>query len=199
MRRGGVTTGRAALRASAGATFGPLAGSEHEHQARVIEWARWRANADPDFDLLYAVPNGGQRHAAVAAKLRAEGVRAGFPDLGWPIARGGFHGCYVEMKRPTESWRSVSADQRTWLRRLAVAGNFTVVCAGLDAARFVLDWYAGLPGSPSPNFGVAVDECPILGTGATAPPLRIERHEVNGVFVPMIRIDMARLRAREAA
>ena len=53
--------------------------TEHEEQKNVVKW----------FDMQYpalrgrlaAVPNGGQRHPAVAAKLKAEGVRKGFPDM----------------------------------------------------------------------------------------------------------------------
>lgn len=48
--------------------------------------------------LLHHSPNGGKRNAIEAAKFKAMGVRAGFPDLGLFIARHGYHGLFIELK-----------------------------------------------------------------------------------------------------
>lgn len=48
--------------------------------------------------LLHHSPNGGKRNAIEAAKFKAMGVRAGFPDLILYIARQGYHGLFVELK-----------------------------------------------------------------------------------------------------
>ena len=48
--------------------------------------------------LLHHSPNGGKRTAIEAAKFKAMGVRAGFPDLGLYIARHDFHGLFIELK-----------------------------------------------------------------------------------------------------
>ena len=48
--------------------------------------------------LLHHSPNGGKRNAIEAAKFKAMGVRAGFPDLGLYIARHGYHGLFIELK-----------------------------------------------------------------------------------------------------
>lgn len=48
--------------------------------------------------LLHHSPNGGKRNAIEAAKFKAMGVRAGFPDLILCIARHGFHGLFIELK-----------------------------------------------------------------------------------------------------
>lgn len=48
--------------------------------------------------LLHHSPNGGKRNAIEAAKFKAMGVRAGFPDLILCIARHGYHGLFVELK-----------------------------------------------------------------------------------------------------
>lgn len=48
--------------------------------------------------LLHHSPNGGKRNAIEAAKFKAMGVRAGFPDLALYIARQGYHGLFIELK-----------------------------------------------------------------------------------------------------
>lgn len=82
--------------------------SEHVHQCAVIKWAQGQhwLGLMPGINLLFAIPNGGQRKPGVAGKLRAEGVKAGVSDLFLPVARRGFHGLFLEMKsekgKPTE-------------------------------------------------------------------------------------------------
>lgn len=67
---------------------------EHELQKAYFDWARLH----PEARRAYAIPNGGQRNAVVAAKLKAEGVRAGVLDVHLPLARGGAHGLWIEHK-----------------------------------------------------------------------------------------------------
>jgi hypothetical protein len=95
--------------------------------------SRW-----PDLRLLYAIPNGGDRHPAVAAKLRAEGVRAGVPDYCLPVPRGPYHGLYVELKTPTGY---PSREQREWIAALREQGYRAEVCRGWQAAWDVLMEY----------------------------------------------------------
>lgn len=62
-------------RASAG-----LKRTEHAEAVALMRVVRLHEVRWPELRLLYAVPNGGDRHPIVAAKMRAEGVRAGVPD-----------------------------------------------------------------------------------------------------------------------
>ena len=48
--------------------------------------------------LIYANPNGGARHPVVGAKLKAEGVRKGIPDVNIDIPRGTCPGMRIEFK-----------------------------------------------------------------------------------------------------
>ena len=73
--------------------------TESVEQTRLFQWARMEAGRWPELNLLYHVPNGGSRHRMEAAHLKQQGVRAGVPDLCLPVARGGCHGLYIEMKR----------------------------------------------------------------------------------------------------
>ena len=67
---------------------------EHKLQCLCVEWFRyWYPKG-----TIFAIPNGGARNVVTAAKLKAEGVLAGVPDLCVPMARCGFHGLYIELK-----------------------------------------------------------------------------------------------------
>ena len=105
--------------------------TEHDEQKALIKW----------FDLQYpslrgrlaACPNGGQRNVIVAAKLKAEGVRPGYPDLNLLVPRHGFAGLFIEMKR--QKGGSLTPEQADWLEFLGAQGFMAVVCKGFDAAR----------------------------------------------------------------
>ena len=96
----------------------------------------------PELKLLYHVPNGGKRDRAEAARLKAEGVKAGVPDIVLPVARGRYHGLYVELKaeggKPTEN-------QIGWLNDLSSQGYHAVICYGWAAAKTVIEEYLRLP------------------------------------------------------
>ena len=51
--------------------------------------------------LLHHSPNGGKRNAKEAARFKAMGVRAGYPDLALHIARSGYNGLFIELKTAT--------------------------------------------------------------------------------------------------
>lgn len=108
--------------------------TEHEHQVTLMKWAALQSKALPDLELLFAVPNGGHRHPATGAKLKAEGVKPGVPDLFLPVPRHGFHGLWLELKTELKASK-VSAVQDWWLNSLSNQGYKTVVCKGWDSAR----------------------------------------------------------------
>lgn len=95
---------------------------------------------------LAAVPNGGQRSKIEAGIMKAEGVRAGYPDLLLDLARGNWHGLRIELKRSAAAGPSkVSPEQRERIERLEGQGYKAVVCRGWDSARAIIEWYVGLP------------------------------------------------------
>lgn len=107
--------------------------TENQEQAALFEWASMSEGRHPELKLLHSIPNGGYRPPRTAAILKATGVKAGVPDICLPVARGGFYGLYIEMKR--EKGGSLSASQRVWLNRLDKQGYRAVVCKGFEAAR----------------------------------------------------------------
>lgn len=82
------------------------------------------------FELMYHVPNGGHRAKAVAGKLKAQGVKAGIPDLVLTMARGGFFGLYIEFKATPPNDAAISPSQHERIRKLNEQGYLAVVCRG---------------------------------------------------------------------
>ena len=121
-------------------------GTEHQEQAMLIQWAGLAAGREPALALLYAIPNGGQRHKAVAAKLKAEGAKAGVPDLCLPVSRGYYHALYIEMKvKPNTPTKG----QLLWHDVLRAQDNRVEVCYSWESARDALVNYLALAGSAS--------------------------------------------------
>lgn len=117
--------------------------TEHLEQVALLAWCRMKTAAYPDLAYLVAVPNGGDRHPVVAAKLKAEGVRRGYPDLLLDVARGGWHGLRIELKR--RKGGRLSEHQEDWHRRLWSQGYKVVVCRGWEEAAAELVAYLALP------------------------------------------------------
>ena len=65
---------------------------------------------------IFAIPNGGARHPAVAYKLKAEGVLRGVPDLYIPEWK-----LWIEMKRIKGG--VLSDDQKDWIEYLESVGD----------------------------------------------------------------------------
>ena len=95
----------------------------------------------PELRLLHAIPNGGHRNKITAAKLKAEGVKPGVPDICLPVARGEYHGLYIELK--TRKGK-LSPRQQTWLADLNNEGFKSLICRGWVAARQEIEHYLNL-------------------------------------------------------
>ncbi len=112
---------------------GDAAPLEHDEQVALFAWADAMQGEHPELAMLFAIPNGGARHPAVAAQLKAEGVKAGVPDVFLACARGRWHGLFVELKRADRSNHATSA-QRAWMEMLRRYGYATMVCYGATEA-----------------------------------------------------------------
>lgn len=117
--------------------------TEHAEQRALITWASLSTGKHPELRLLFAIPNGGARSKAAAGKLKAEGVKPGVPDLCLPVARGGHHGLYLEMKRVKGG--TLSPEQKQWHQALTEHGYHVALCKGLQAAQASLITYLTLP------------------------------------------------------
>lgn len=98
--------------------------TEHEEQRELVRWFR---QTYPDV-RIFAIPNGGGRSKAAGARLKAEGVSAGVPDLFIPAWQ-----LWIEIKRAKGG--SVSTEQQDWAKYLSGVGYTTIVCRGFEDAK----------------------------------------------------------------
>lgn len=121
-----------------------LVPKEHTEQVWLFQWAELSQGKYPELQMLYAIPNGGYLLSkAAAGKLKAAGLKKGYPDLGLDVARGPYHGLRIELKRTVGG--QVSFEQNVWHIRLQAQGYHVVVCKGWEVARDVLINYLTLP------------------------------------------------------
>lgn len=120
-----------------------LSGSEDTEQMELIRWTELIGTRIPQLNMLFHVPNGGKRNALEAARFKKMGVRSGVPDLFLPVAAGGFHGFFIELKvgnnKPTEN-------QLRWMQLLREQGYKTEVCYCARDAEKALTDYLGIGG-----------------------------------------------------
>ena len=97
--------------------------TEHEEQRLFVQWFR---RSYPGV-RIFAIPNGGYRGKTQAAKLKAEGVSSGVPDLFVPA-----WALWIEMKR--QKGGSVSLEQKDWHKYLISIGHKVLIAKGFDDA-----------------------------------------------------------------
>lgn len=109
-------------------------GSEHAEQRAFFCWLNFAAYTQlvPLAGLCFAIPNGGKRDKVTAARLKAEGVKAGVPDIAFPVPCGSYIGLFMELKidnnAPTEL-------QAWWHGKLREQRHAVAVCWGWRKAR----------------------------------------------------------------
>lgn len=115
---------------------------ESVEQIHLFKWAALSSGRYPELDLMYHIPNGGKRNITTAKKLKAEGTKAGVPDIHLPVARCGYHGLFIELKR--REGGTTSKSQEDWLQALKEQGHYTAVCKGCDeATEMIINYLEG--------------------------------------------------------
>lgn len=112
--------------------------SEHVEQSWLFQEIELRKGKYPELALAFAVPNGSNKSKAQAGMFKAEGLKAGVPDVCFPIPRWPFHGLYIEMKK---MGKHAEPGQRQWQAALIGQGYAVFTCQGKDNAIAVLDRY----------------------------------------------------------
>lgn len=108
----------------------PLLSTENQEQITAMKWLDLKGIP------AFHVPNGGKRNAVEAMKFKAMGVKPGIPDIFIPVAKKGFHGLFIELKRAKNAY--LSDHQQWWMTELSKQGYAVTVCYGADQLiRFV--------------------------------------------------------------
>lgn len=151
-------------------------GTEHAHQVALFAWAAvaawhgfkvanlWAETGvlDPQYSRrpipclkwLHAIHNQGHGDAIRGGRAKAEGVRAGIPDifLPWPIKKIeinqiGYHGLYIELKKPSmkpvkeNSKGGLSTEQEEFSEFARANGYRWEVCYGWREAAKIIQEY----------------------------------------------------------
>jgi hypothetical protein len=129
---------------------------EKHDQANLYSWCLAQSGRWPELGMIYAIPNAGgftggfKKNRGRVMQMLRQGVRKGVPDLCLPVARGGFHALYLEMKREGEE--QPTEDQLLWHKALRAQGNCVIVAVGFVAGCAALtDYLKGAYGPPFPE------------------------------------------------
>ena len=100
---------------------------ELQEQKTLFHFLALAESQEPLLQYMFHVPNGGHRHPAVAAQMKAAGVKRGVPDILFPIRFGSYNGLAIELKAGINR---TTKDQVVWLDVLENQGWKTAVCYG---------------------------------------------------------------------
>lgn len=109
----------------------PTSLSEADEQQEVVYLLRRRR------ELVFAVPNEGDREQGEAAKAKRTGLLKGVSDLVW--VRRDAPSVYIEMKKTSGSATDIREEQVKFLGQAAQRGQLAVVCFGFRAARYLIN------------------------------------------------------------
>ena len=112
--------------------------TEDEEQIWLFSWAALNLGRWPELELMHHIPNGGKRTKTEAARFKAMGVKRGVSDIFLPVARGGFHGLYIELKAKDGK---VDAAQKEWIEAVRKQGYCGAVCFGGGLAADLIKRY----------------------------------------------------------
>ena len=80
--------------------------SEESEQIALFEFASYQR--EPEWKLIFSIPNGGFRSKRTGARLKRQGMKAGIPDVYLPCARGGtITACSLSLRVRRELYRRI--------------------------------------------------------------------------------------------
>lgn len=113
---------------------------EDNEQMVLFRWAQFQSVKYPELDLLFHIPNGGRRDKREAARFKAMGVKPGVSDVFLPVACGGYHGLFIELKAPGGR---ASNCQKKFISLIRNQGYRAEICFGWEQASQVILSYIG--------------------------------------------------------
>lgn len=113
--------------------------TEAQEQKALIQ----RCSYHPVARKIYAIPNDGKRSIWLGAEFKRRGLKAGMPDLCLPVARGGYHALYIELKTRNHK-NHATKEQKKCIEELRAEGNRCEVAYGWEEAWDIIDDYLSL-------------------------------------------------------
>lgn len=108
---------------------------EEDEQRDFAEWLDCQG-------VLWAhIPNERKASLAVLSSLARQGLKKGFPDNFIAVARGKWHGLFIELKRVKKCLSVRSKEQREWIKQLNAAGYKALFCFGAEEAKKAVSEY----------------------------------------------------------
>ena len=118
-----------------------LVPTESQVQGAFFQWCRgYGVREHPELKWIFAIPNGGARDPITGANLKREGVKRGVLDICLPVARCGYHGLFMEMKKPGEK---MTPEQQEFSIFLKEQGYSTHVVNDFQVAIKIVREYLG--------------------------------------------------------
>ena len=110
---------------------------ESKLQQMCVKYFRYRY---PN-EIIFSIPNGGNRNAITGALLKKEGVLPGVPDLFIAKGNSKYHGMFIEMKYGTNT---LTEEQRKVQKKLKEKNYLVEICYSLDEFISAVDKYMSL-------------------------------------------------------
>lgn len=111
---------------------------ESDIQRAIFAWRDTIVSQYPELEWLYHCPNGEKRDAFTAQRLKQQGVKSGILDLALDVARGGYHGLRIELKRPGGKCKPPSKEQSQYIAFLMDQGYYCLVSNDFDEVKRVI-------------------------------------------------------------
>lgn len=123
----------------------------HTESRLQSECVRWFRLAHPALSrVFFSIPNGVATSATQGRILKAEGMVAGVADTFLAVARGGYHGLFIEFKqgsvtyvkgRPVNTKTYQRPEQKEWQRDAEAQGYRYEVVRSVDEFIRLIDGY----------------------------------------------------------
>lgn len=111
--------------------------SEAQEQIKVIQWCKRNTYLYSELDEIFWIRNESKsKRVRIMGKLM--GIKPGTPDLLLPVARRGFHGLFIEMKRADGT---LSPAQKKRIPKLKAQGYAVIVCKKAEKAIVLIKSY----------------------------------------------------------
>lgn len=118
-----------------------ISGSEHKDAQALWQWRTLMLGRHPELKWLIHIPNEARRSKTLAAMLKSTGLQAGVSDYLLPVARGPYHGMWIELKHGKNK---PSDKQEEFIKDMRLQDYYADWVIGYEEAIKRVQWYLAL-------------------------------------------------------